>query len=72
MEQLGKIIIIIAVILLIIGVIFYFSGKLPFLGKLPGDIVIEKENFKFYFPLGTSILISLFLSLIFYIIGKFR
>ena len=40
------------------------SGKIPFLGKLPGDIQIQKENFGFYFPLGTSILLSIILSIL--------
>ena len=42
------------------------------LGRLPGDIVIERENSTFYFPLATSIIVSILLSLVFYIIGRFR
>ncbi len=58
--------------ILLIGVIFYFFDKIPLLGKLPGDILIKKKNFTFYFPLATSILLSLFLSLILFLIYKFR
>lgn len=61
----GKVIIIIGLIVIIIGVIWYFFGdKLSFLGRLPGDIRIEKDNFSFYFPLTTMVLLSLLLSII--------
>lgn len=54
---------------LILGIIFYFFGdKLSWLGKLPGDIRIEKENSSFYFPITTCILISLLVALIFKVI----
>ena len=62
----------IGIMIVIIGVILLFSEKLPFnLGKLPGDIAIKKENFSFYFPITTSILISIVLSLLFYFFSKF-
>ena len=50
--------------LVVIGALLSFGAKLPWLGRLPGDIVIERENFRFYFPIVTSILISIVLSLI--------
>jgi len=71
MEFFGKILILFGILLVILGIIFSFFGKIPYLGKLPGDIYIKKENFTFYFPLGTCILISIVLSLIFYLISKF-
>ena len=71
MEFFGKILILFGVLLVILGVIFSCFGKIPYLGKLPGDIYIKKENFTFYFPLATCILISIILSLIFYLISKF-
>jgi predicted phosphohydrolase len=67
----GKILIFIGILLIFLGLIFSFSEKIPFLGKLPGDILIKRENFTFYFPLTTSILISAILSIIFYLISKF-
>jgi len=67
----GKILILFGILLIILGIIFSFSGKIPYLGKLPGDIFVKKENFTFYFPLTTCILISIILSLIFYLISKF-
>lgn len=72
MAEIGKSIIFIGIIIVIIGIIFIFSDKLPFnLGKLPGDISYKKENFSFYFPITTSILISIVLSMLFYIFSKF-
>ena len=72
MADMGKSIIFIGTIIVIIGIVILFSDRLPFnLGKLPGDISYKKENFSFYFPITTSILISIVLSLLFYIFGKF-
>lgn len=68
----GKILILTGIIIVIIGVILTFAGKIPFLGKLPGDISIKRENFTFYFPVTTSIIVSILLSLILYLIGKFK
>jgi len=72
MAEIGKGIIFIGIGIVIIGIILSFSDKLPFtLGKLPGDIVYKKENFSFYFPITTSIIISIVLSLLLYLFGKF-
>jgi hypothetical protein len=71
-QQTGKVLIVIGSLLLLTGLFFYFSDRLPFFGKVPGDMVVKKKNFTFYFPLGTSILISLLLSLLFYLISRFR
>ena len=65
MSELGKILIVIGCLLAALGVALVFSDKIPWLGKLPGDISIKRENFSFYFPLATCILISLILSLLF-------
>jgi thiosulfate reductase cytochrome b subunit len=72
MDEMAKVIIILGIVLVIVGLVMLFAQKLPFLGKLPGDILIKKENFTFYFPLATSIIISIIISLILYLIGKFR
>ena len=63
----GKFLIILGVTFIILGVAFiiFSKFKLPFLGRLPGDIVIEKKNFTFYFPLTTCIILVLFLVLLF-------
>lgn len=64
MAEFGKMIIVFGVILIILGAILMLSPKIPFLGKLPGDIFIKKDGFTFYFPLATSILISILLTLL--------
>jgi len=60
----GKLLIGMGIVLIIIGVIFLFGNKIPFLGKLPGDIYIRRGHFTFYFPLSTCLIISLILTLI--------
>ncbi|KPL60785.1 DUF2905 domain-containing protein [Rossellomorea vietnamensis] len=68
MTGLPKLVMIIGAIILVIGFLMQFIK----IGKLPGDIIIKKENATFYFPLMTSILISVILSVVFYFIGKFK
>jgi hypothetical protein len=72
MENLGKILIIVGIVLVVAGVIVYFGGnKLHWLGHLPGDINIVRENVRIFIPITTMILISALLSLIMYLIRKF-
>ncbi len=67
----GKYIIIVGAIIIVIGIIIYFfHDKLSWMGKLPGDIRIEKEDFKFYFPITTMILLSLSITIIVNLIKK--
>jgi uncharacterized protein YybS (DUF2232 family) len=66
----GKSLIILGLIIAAIGVILTFAGRLPWFGRLPGDIYVKKENFTFYFPLATSILISVILSLILWLFRR--
>jgi hypothetical protein len=65
MAELGKMLILLGGVLVVVGVLLTLGGKLPWLGRLPGDIVIQRDNFTFYFPLATSILLSVVLSLLF-------
>ncbi|HUS01119.1 MAG TPA: DUF2905 domain-containing protein [Chitinophagaceae bacterium] len=68
----GKYIIIFGAIIVLIGIIIYFfHEKLNWIGRLPGDIRVEKENFKFYFPITTMILLSLAVTLIINLVKKF-
>jgi hypothetical protein len=71
MQGIGKLLIVAGIVLLIAGLFFVFSPKIPFLGKLPGDILVKRENFTFYFPLASSILLSVLISLVFYLIRRF-
>jgi hypothetical protein len=70
MSDLGRLLIIVGSVLLILGLILWLSPKIPWLGKLPGDITYKRDNFTFYFPLGTCILLSVILSLILYFFRK--
>ena len=72
MEVLGKMLIVLGTVTIGVGLLLVFWGKIPLIGKLPGDIVIKKDNFVFYFPITTSILISVVLSLVLYLISKIR
>ncbi len=72
MGELARVMIIIGVVLIVIGLVMLVLPRFPFLGRLPGDILIKKENLTFYFPLATSIVISIIISLILYLINKFR
>lgn len=60
----------IGILIVLGGILWPYISKLPF-GRLPGDIVIEKENFKFYFPIVTMILLSAVISIIIWIVRKF-
>jgi len=71
-QYFGKYLIIAGLVLLCLGIILQFVDKIPFLGKLPGDFYIKRENFQFYFPLTTMILISAVLTLIIYLYNKFK
>ena len=72
MGEIAKTMILIGAVLIVIGLVLFLFQKTPFLGKLPGDILIKRENFTFYFPLTTGIVISIIISLILYLLGKFR
>jgi hypothetical protein len=70
MEQLGKTLVIVGAATMVLGAILLISGKIPWIGRLPGDIIVQKKNFTFYFPIATSILLSLLFTLIFWLIGR--
>ena len=69
-DSLGKLLILFGVVLVVLGGILILGGKIPFLGRLPGDIVIRREHWSFYFPLTTSIVISILLTLLFSLFGR--
>ncbi len=71
LKTVGNLLILVGILALMIGLIIRLAGKLKWMGRLPGDILIQKGNFTFYFPLVTGLLVSLFLSLILYLIFKF-
>lgn len=68
--QIGKFLILAGLLIVVIGAVMVLIGRVPFVGKLPGDIVVQRRNFTFYFPLGTSILLSIIISLIFWLLSR--
>ncbi len=72
LQELGRIVIILGVVLVVLGSMLWFFGKLPFLGKLPGDVLVKKDNFSLYVPISTMILISIFLSIILTLISNLK
>lgn len=66
----AKILITVGVIFIAMGILLLLLGKLPLIGRLPGDIYIRKGNFTFYFPLVTSIILSIILSILFNLLRK--
>ena len=64
MQGMGKLLVIMGILLVVVGLAFMFGDKIPFLGKLPGDIYVKKERFSFYFPIATSIVISIIITIL--------
>jgi len=69
-ESIGKSLIFFGIILIVIGSLFVLFGKVPWFGRLPGDIVIKREGLTVYFPVATMVLLSLLLTILFNIIGR--
>jgi hypothetical protein len=66
----GKALVALGLLIALAGVVLVLFGRVPWLGRLPGDIHIERGNFSFYFPLATSLLLSVVLTLLLYIVGR--
>ncbi len=71
-EDMGRLLLIVGVILIVAGLLVTYAPRIPHLGKLPGDIRVERENFSFYFPLATCILVSILVSLVMYLINRWK
>jgi hypothetical protein len=71
MEGLGKILLIVGAVIIVIALLMIFGQHIPFFGKLPGDIFIKKDNFAFYFPIVTFLIISIILTIIINVILYF-
>lgn len=72
MAPIGKMLVLLGGIIVGVGVLLMFFDRIPYIGKLPGDISIKKNNFQFYFPLTTSILLSIVLSLILWLFSHWK
>ncbi len=70
MSKYGNMIILIGLIIIVLGILIRFTPLAKYIGKLPGDIRVEKENFRFYFPITTLILLSIIINLLIRIFKK--
>ena len=70
LQPLGRMLIVLGVVLVGLGVLLTFGGRIPGLGRLPGDFVWEKGNVRFYFPLATSILLSVILTVVLWLLRR--
>ena len=66
----GKTLVVLGLVIAAVGVVILLVGRVPWLGRLPGDVHVERGNWSFYFPLTTSILVSLLLTLVLYLLGR--
>ncbi len=66
----GKLLILLGVLMIVVGLFLWLGDRIPWVGRLPGDILIKREKFTFYFPIVTCILISLILTIVFSIFRK--
>ncbi len=64
MNSLGKLLILFGLMLIVVGLIFIVAGRMPWFGRLPGDIYVQKKNYTIFFPITTSIIISVILSIL--------
>ena len=70
MNDVGKALIAFGLLITLAGLVLVLVGRVPWIGRLPGDIHVQRGNWSFYFPLTTSILLSVVLSLLLYVIGR--
>ncbi len=70
MGEIGKLLIVFGGVLVLVGVALVFVGRLPGLGRLPGDIYVQRGSWTFYFPLATSLLLSVVLSVVLWLFGR--
>ena len=69
-SDVGKALVALGLLIALAGVVLMLVGRVPWLGRLPGDIHIERGNFSFYFPLATSLVLSIVLTLLLYLVGR--
>jgi hypothetical protein len=70
MSDVGKLLIVFGLLIALVGLVLVLIGRVPWLGRLPGDVLIRRGNWTFYFPLATSLLLSLVLTLLVWFLGR--
>ena len=69
-QHLGRVLLVAGIVISVIGGLILLAGRMPWLGRLPGDIVVERKNVTFYFPIVTSILLSIIITLVLWLLGR--
>ena len=72
MEPLGRTLMLVGLVLLVAGAVVYFAPSIPLLGRLPGDLRIERPGFRLYFPIATCIVVSLVVSVLLALVSRLR
>jgi len=70
MQDFGKLLLFVGLVLALAGLLITTVGKIPWIGRLPGDVLIQRRNFTFYFPLTTSVLVSIILTLLLWLLSR--
>jgi Protein of unknown function (DUF2905) len=70
LDDLGKVLVGFGLLIVLLGVVLLVAGRVPWLGRLPGDIYVRRGNWAFYFPLATSLIVSALLTLVFWILNR--
>ena len=70
MQDIGRSLLVLGIVIALAGLVLLLVGRVPWIGRLPGDIHIQRGNWSFYFPLATSLLLSVLLTLLFWIVGR--
>jgi hypothetical protein len=70
MNDVGRALVVMGLVVAVVGVVLMVAGRVPWLGRLPGDLYIQRGNWSFYFPLATSIVVSVLLTVVIWLIGR--
>jgi hypothetical protein len=70
MADVGRLLVVLGIVIAVVGLVLVLFGRLPGVGRLPGDVVVQRGNWTFYLPLGTSILLSIVLTLVLWLAGR--
>jgi hypothetical protein len=70
MSELGRVLVVLGIAIALVGVVLLLVGRVPWVGRLPGDIHVQRGNWTFYFPLATSLVLSILLTLILWLFGR--
>ena len=70
MSELGRVLVVLGITIVLVGAVLMVVGRVPWVGRLPGDIHVQRGNWTFYFPLATSLVLSVLLTLILWLFGR--